>query len=69
MNDKTDLKTPDLGNYNDYSPKLKELYQSSGDKETLLYIRLKAAIIAGDITVNTVYAIGYYRCDSLQDDK
>ena len=55
MKDKTDLKMPDLGNYHDYSDRLKELFQSSGDKKMLLYDKLKAAIINGDITVNTVY--------------
>ena len=50
MNDKADLKTPDLGNYYDYSHRLKELFQSSGGTESLLYDRLKAAVIAGDFT-------------------
>ena len=45
----------DLGNYSEYSPRLKEIFQSAADSEDLLYSRLKEAALAGDITVNTVY--------------
>ena len=48
-------KKPDLGNYNVYSPRLKEIVNSTPDREIHLYGRLKAAIQAGEITVNTAY--------------
>jgi hypothetical protein len=45
---------PDLGNYDVYSSKLKVILQSA-DQEQLLYERLKAAILADEISVNTKY--------------
>jgi hypothetical protein len=55
MDDNIELKKPDLGNYNEYSAKLKQIFELTTGKSSLLYGRLKAAVIAGDITVNTVY--------------
>ena len=55
MEDKTHIETPNLGNFKEYSSKLKSIFQYTGDRESLLYGRLKTAIITGEITVNTVY--------------
>jgi len=43
----------DLGNYAEYSGKLKEIFNAG--HAARLYDRLKAAVLAGEISVNTVY--------------
>ena len=59
LNDKDINEPPDLGNYNEYSPKLKEILKAAEtdneNKGSAVYKRLKTAILARDITVNTVY--------------
>ena len=56
---------PNLGNYAEYSSRLKALFQSAGGMSEILYERLKAAILAGEITVNTLYLPGNYRVFSI----
>ena len=46
---------PDLGNYSEYSPQLKAIFQSAADAGDALYISLKEAAKTGTITVNTNY--------------
>ena len=55
LEEQTHTEKPDLGNYYEYSPRLKEIFRSTNDRESILYDRLKTAIVAGEITVNTVY--------------
>ena len=54
-NPNTDLEKPNLGNYAEYSSKLKRIFQSAANKNQVLYNRLKTAIQAKEITVNKVY--------------
>jgi hypothetical protein len=48
-----DFQKIDLGNFHEYSKKLKEIFQSG--KNDSLYYRLKLAITDGEITVNYAY--------------
>jgi len=53
--DNTEIGPPDLGNYREYSGKLKSILNSAVNKDEIMYDRLKTAVIAGDITVNSIY--------------
>ena len=60
-----DANFPDLGNYSEYSPRLKEIFESAEEREEVLYSRLKEAALAGGITVNTVYLPANYKVFSI----
>lgn len=51
------IKEPGLGNYHEYSKKLKNILHSASakDKQLGLFNKLKTAILSGNITINTVY--------------
>jgi len=52
-----EIKKPGLGNYHQYSKKLKNILYNTDikDKRPELFNKLKSAILSGDITVNTEY--------------
>ena len=67
MDDKatSESSAPDLGNFDEYSQQLKAIFESSVNQTKLLYDRLKAAILTGDITVNTVYLPANFKVFSI----
>ena len=62
---------PNLGNYSEYGPQLRAIFQSAADTGDALYLSLKEAVKAGTITVNTnylpanckIFAIVFYHKD------
>jgi hypothetical protein len=64
-NERDEMLVPNLGNYGEYSPRLRAIFQSFAGSEEALYRRLKEAIIAGDITVNTAYLPANFKVFSI----
>ena len=60
-----EIDVPDLGNYSEYSPRLKEIFDSAAGREETLYCRVKEAALSGGITVNTVYLPANYKVFSI----